>query len=153
MSAELIVRKFYDAYNDGNPSGVTELFSEGAVVEYVGGIEPEGKRLTCRCKDEIAQLFGEMFRKSKERLGAAVSCPKTILVQNGIVAVEFLTILSDRSGASFKVRGVQVFEIEDNKIEKLTLYLPTPTEKPFVLADRLSVKDLGELSAIAWAIV
>ncbi|MBI5287333.1 MAG: nuclear transport factor 2 family protein [Deltaproteobacteria bacterium] len=148
MTTELLVRRFWDGYNEGDPKGMTELFSDDARVEYVGE-----KRITCRNKKEIGQLFHNVIAKSKERLASVMSCPKTILAREDIAAVEWSSTIAHKSGASFRVRGISVFEVEGNRIQKMTVYIPTPTEKPFVLADKLSIKDLGELSLLAWAIV
>jgi ketosteroid isomerase-like protein len=150
MSAELLIRKFFDAYNEGNATGMAELFSDEATVEYAGAVARETAYIG---KKAIGGLFGRMVEKTKGRLRAAISCPKTLLVREDLAVVEWSSALSDKSGASFIARGVNVCEIEEGKFRKMTVYLPSPTAKPFALADKLTIKDLGELSLIAWAIV
>lgn len=151
MSAEILVRKFFDAYNSGDAEAMESMFAPDAVVEYVGaGV----KAAVFRGRTEIDKLFKKMVSGAKKRLERGHSCPSSIFARDDMAAIEWSTTVADKdSGAPVITRGVNVCEIEDGKFRKMTVYLPVTADQPFSAASKLAIQDLGELSLIAWAIV
>jgi hypothetical protein len=149
MSMEKNIRRLFDAYNEGDVTSIVGLFSDTAEIEYAGGIEKGTKK---KGKQQIMSLFKTML-SAKSKVKFRMSMPKTILVKDDMAVIEWSSMVMDESKESAIVRGVNILEAEGDKIRRMTVYLPTPAKQPMGLMSGFSVKDLGELSLLAWAIV
>jgi len=149
-SSEVIARRYVHALNKNDGDTILKLFADDAEVVYPGG-GPLGGR---HAGESIKRLYSS---KARDQLSVFEVSVTNTVARGGLVAMEFSSTVAgaDRKG-TFKTSGSLFFDISDGKIHRLSIYVTPPEELRYgveSLSEELSVRDMGLLSAVAWAVV
>lgn len=150
-AAEVVARQYIAALNRGDTERIFSLFADEAEVAFPGGGRLSG---AFRGKEGLKRLYSP---KGKE---VAVEFETTItntVARDGLVAMEFHSrIAGAAKRGAFDSFGSLFFEIQDGRIQRLSIYLTEPAAAKvggINLSEELSVADMGALAVAVWAVV
>lgn len=176
---EDLVHKYFDLIRElrtgvaGAPERLRELWDPDGVFEFAGSPPLTGTFIGINA---ITVLYQNRFAasgmplrlegvgdkeqtKGAEGIDTALGVVDTdvhrlrVLDDERVVA-GWTTVIGTRDGHGFQVSGSHSFTFKDGKISKLRIVVsPKPDAAEQLLADALSVDDIGRLSLAAWAVV